>query len=643
MLVDKKLIDEAKQKMGENAAHIIAKDLGIKEWDEINLKGCCFNHEEKTPSLIWNPKENCFHCFGCSVNYGIIDHYMAFYHLAYLSALERLFKEQNVTFRFSEKGLKSRHEYVYPIYKPDNNRDLVDKYLATRGISKETLTNCDVQQYQGKIAFNFYDENEVLLTVKLRPSHTIDKHSEKKETYLTGYSNTPILYNMNRVDPSRPLVITEGELDCLSIIESGYSNCVSVPCGADNLKWIEECWDWLERFENITVFGDNDNIGIKMRREVVSRLGAWRTKIVDLPKTEVTDELGNKHSLKDANDVLMYQGKEVVLTLIATAEEMPLTGVTDLSTIDDFDLENAPGLKTNLEPLDKIVYKFLLGNVVIVTGLRGSGKSTLINQVFVCNALHQELDVFVFSGELSGPLLKSWIELTMAGPEHVTMKDEFIHIIEPEAKTLMREWYKSRVWVYDDLGNSIDHILEKAITLTRKYGTKIWVLDNLMTLDIGANDTNLLQKQKDFIVKLTRMAQLYNVLIVLAAHPRKVQTGVELGSDDIEGSGGLGNMAQYLMSVKRLSAEEKKGEQNMRGGYKRGKEPTDKDVEIRILKNRMTGKVDKMRAYFDYKSYRFHCNVKEAFIRYEWDKNKTPLPSSYPKGFITEQPDIMED
>jgi hypothetical protein len=97
------------------------------------------------------------------------------------------------------------------------------------------------------------------------------------------------------------------------------------------------------------------------------------------------------------------------------------------------------------------------------------------------------------------------------------------------------------------------------------------------------------------------------------------------------------------MSVKRLSDEEKKGEPTARGGYKRGKEPTDKDVEIRILKNRMTGKVDKMRAYFDYKSYRFFSSVKEAFVRYDWDKNKSPLPADYPKGFITEQPDIMEE
>ena len=94
MIIPKELINEAKNILGEKAAIIIAEELNLKDFDEKNLKAICNWHEENTPSLVWNNKNNCFHCFGCSKNYGIIDHYMS-KGLTYLEAVEKLFNETN--------------------------------------------------------------------------------------------------------------------------------------------------------------------------------------------------------------------------------------------------------------------------------------------------------------------------------------------------------------------------------------------------------------------------------------------------------------------------------------------------------------------------------------------------------------------
>ena len=68
---------------------------------------------------------------------------------------------------------------------------------------------------------------------------------------------------------------------------------------------------------------------------------------------------------------------------------------------------------------------------------------------------------------------------------------------ETNAKKKMESWYDSRVWIYDDKkSNNADDILDKAISVTRKYGVKFWVLDNLLVLDINAKDTDLYEKQK---------------------------------------------------------------------------------------------------------------------------------------------------
>ena len=640
MLIDKQLIFDAKNELGAKAALIIAEDLKLKEFDETNLKSLCCFHEEDTPSFSWNSKENCFHCFGCQKNYGIIDHYMSFYKMTFLDAVQKLFKETDTEFYFGEKGIQTHKNYIYPIYDKNDSRKEVEDYLKLRKISKETLDYCDVQQDDGQnIVFNFYDSNDVLTLVKYRPAKRIE-HGETKTWCQVGTGHKPLLFNMNRIDTTKPLLINEGEIDCLASIESGYTNSVSIPLGAGNTKWIEENFEWLEQFDKIIVWSDNDDAGMKMRKEVCSRLGTWRTLYVDLPKT-LEDKNGKEISVKDTNEVLFFFGKEKVIDFIENAQEFPIEGIIDLSSVEDFDLEAAPGLYTGLKGIDNIVYKFLLGSVLLVTGRRGSGKSSLINQLFICEPLNQGHDVFVYSGELSGAVVKSWIELSMAGREKVQMKDSFVHIIDSQARKEMREWYENRIWLYDKSSNRADDILEKAVAVIRKYGVKIILIDNLMTIDIDADTQTLNQKQKEFIVRLNQMALLYGVLIVLITHPRKFQTGADLSGDDISGASEMTNLAQYLMSVRRFGAKEKAGEKRFNGqGWKTP--PIDFDTEISILKNRYTGKLGRVNAYFDYFSYRFYSTPQELWKRYGWNKDRSPLPINDPNKH-SEIPQEMEN
>lgn len=634
MIIDKVLVMEAKNKLGEKAAYAISADLKLKEWDEKYLKSLCPNHEEDTGSFIWDGKENqnFFKCFGCGYTYNIIDHYIDFYKLTYLGAVEKLFEEVGIKYRFAERGLKASREYRYPQYEASNDRTKVNEYCLTRKISKETLDYCDVKQDKsGLLMWNFYDENDTLLTVKCRLPKLYKKEGQK-EWFLPNYDSTPILYNMNKIDVSKKiLVITEGQFDTLAIIESGYKNCVSVPGGSENLNWITTCFEWLEQFDKIIFFGDNDASGIKMRKEASSRIGAWKCLYVDVPQEIIINEQPIK--VKDANDILIYGGKHMVLDFINNAQEIPIQGIINLSDVDDFDLENAPGLYTHLKAIDKIVYKFLFGSVLVLTGKKGSGKSALLNQLFINESLNQGHDVFCFSGELDAKVLKSWIEINMAGTEHITMKNDFVHIIDTETKKAIKEWYDGRIWIYDENTNNADRILEKAIAVTRKHGAKVWILDNLMTLDIGSNDTNIWQKQKDFIVNLAGLAKLYNVLVILVIHPRKTNSGfqTDITTDDIAGSNDLGNMAQYIASVHRFSQAEKDGEVDHKGNYKKGKEPIDQDVSVDILKNRYTGRLGKALLNFNYSDYRFFGDLPELYKRFKWNKDTSPLPTTDPR------------
>ncbi|MFA5559253.1 MAG: CHC2 zinc finger domain-containing protein [Methanofastidiosum sp.] len=632
MIIPQELINEAKNKMGDKAATIIAKDLQLEQFDERNLKALCHWHREDTPSLVWNNKDNYFKCFGCEKKYDIIDHYMAINNLTFIEAVEKLFAETEINFKFGEKGVKTKREYRYPYYEENTNRSKVEKYLETRKISKETLDYCDIREdSQGNIVFNYYDSNDVLTTVKYRPGRKIKK-SETKNWFQKNADTTPLLFNMNRINPSQPLLITEGELDCLAAIEAGYKNAVSVPFGAGNQTWIETNWDFLEQFNKIIIWSDADESGIKMKRSVIPRLGQWRCYEVDPPTSiEINGKI--KH-VKDINEVLFYFGKEKVLEVINSAKEMPITNVIDLSIVQDFDLEHAEGIYSGLPQFDRWIYKFFFGCLNVITGINSSGKSVLVNQICIAEALNQGYDVFCFSEELTKPQLKSWLEWNFTGRRHIKVENNHIRKINPEIKKKVREWYKGRIYVYDnDTDYSAVSILSKMEELARRKGVKIFVIDNLMMVDLNSNENNIWQKQKEFVIKLVNFANKFNVLVHLVAHPRKVEAIRRLTKLDIAGSGDITNLAHYVMGIHRVTPREKEGIKKSNGEYK--VEPIRFDCIIDLFKNRITGTQDKeVGVYFDLPSYRFWIELDQLDKQYKWDNvkytDKLPDPRDNP-------------
>ena len=76
-MIDKELIQQAKEKLGDKNADLIMDALGVTDWDTKNLKCRCPYHNEDTASFIYDRKRFRFHCFGaCGRNYDILDVFM---------------------------------------------------------------------------------------------------------------------------------------------------------------------------------------------------------------------------------------------------------------------------------------------------------------------------------------------------------------------------------------------------------------------------------------------------------------------------------------------------------------------------------------------------------------------------------------
>lgn len=633
MLIPVEKINEAKALYKDEAIQEIIAYFGTENTYNEKTRSCsCPWHIDKTPSFIWNDKDNCFHCFSCSRNYGILDLYMD-KGMTYIEAVQELFKNVGMEYDFSKKYINNNHpSFKYPQHIKED-RKKVEDYMSLRKISTKTLDYADVQSDEhGNVVFHYYDSNDILTSVKYRlgRKHTNEDNLNHipKCWYQKGADNAPILYNMNRIDPTKPLVITEGETDALSVIEAGYKNVVSIPGGCQNMQWIEYNWDWLEQFDKIIVWYDSDEPGIKARTDVCYRLGTWRTYYIEINETI------DNHQIKDANELLYYKGSLAVLRHIEKPFEIPVEKVIDLATAEDFDIEKAEGLYTGIKELDDKIYKLVFGTVVVITGKSGEGKSVLANQIAICQPLQQGYDVFVFSGELPAPILRSWVETNMIGREFITMKDNHIRVFDKTAKNAMNTWYSGRVLVYDDnYDTSAKALLNKMEELARKCGTKVFLIDNLMMVDLECSEEGRNQAEKSFVQDLLMFAKKYNVLVFLVAHPRKIGNELRVTKEDIAGSSNIVNLAHMVFSVHRYTDKEKQGETNLKGEYLKGKEPKEYDTVVDVLKNRITGQLPSVDLYFDYNSYRFYREPNELWFRYGWDKRNPkdfPIPKTDP-------------
>lgn len=644
MFIDKERILKAKSKLDERNAEVIAQLLNLENYDEVNRKSLCPWHLEDSPSFIYNPKNYTYHCFGCGKNTDIIDAYMST-GKTYLEAVSELFKEANIPYAFGEKGVKTKAQYRYPKLEPLNDKANVYAYLEKRGLSKETIDAADIREdSHGNIVFNYYDSNDVLTLVKYRPSRKIDKSKgDLKAWCQKDADTTPLLFNMNRVNVNAPLLITEGELDCLAAIESGYTNSVSVPLGANNYAWIEENFEWLEQFDSIIICSDNDEAGIKMQKECVFRLGSWRTKFIDIPPTHTNEETGEVIPMKDINHVLYYEGKQAVMNLILNAKDSPVDSVSDFSDINDLDIDEIDGIKTGYEELDKKLIKLFFGTLTIVTGVNGSGKSSFLSQL-VSNCIDSGRNAFMYSGELPNFQTKNWINYILAGQRHLkeyhTEDGAKFYKITPAAKNAISEYYKNQLYIYKDgYDHKASSILKTMEDTTRKYGCKLHIVDNLTSVNLECSDDSKYQKQEEFITSLIDFAKKYNVAVILVVHPHKIETMRRLNKMDIQGISAIIDLSHRIISLYRVTQEDKNGipKKNGQGWFK---EPIKFDVLADILKDRMLGfEGSTVGLYYDKPSRRFFTSEKSLDFKYKWDKDNYTDNLPFPPQQLINQND----
>lgn len=337
---------------------------------------------------------------------------------------------------------------------------------------------------------------------------------------------------------------------------------------------------------------------------------------INLTDIEVyIDELFNLRIIRErfqlANDILSRkienyedierQFKDIELIKSKAGNSNSITTLDKVKMLDIYEMEKIP---TGFKKIDDILQGFVMGSLNIITGYNGNGKSTLVNQMCIAESLAQGYKVFVYSPELTNSNLKNWLYATIANDEHFIYKTRGLiedKMLSNIATGDIDNWIKDKLYIYEDESIATD---EKQLLLDMnrlvKQGVKVFIIDNLMKIEIKDIYKNEYIAQKIFVNKLKNFARKYGVIVHLVAHPRKPQPGsCKITKFDIAGTGDITNIADYAIAIKKNTKKEKINDKTL------------KDAYIEILKDRINGREFGFDLYFDKDRRRFYSDRNE--------------------------------
>lgn len=482
------------------------------------------------------------------------------------------------------------------------------EYLKSRGISEEVAKEYAITTRKNDdniLVFPFYNESKELTFVKYRNLNF--KKGESKSKEWCEAERMPILFGMDKAKfDNETMILTEGQIDSLSIITAGIENAFSVPMGKNNFAWLGHCWNFVTRFKRLIVFGDLENGEMSLldylRRRFQGKIAVLAVRLEDYK------------GCKDANEILQKFGADQIKTCIENAEAIPVNNIRLLSDVTQEDPFRKEKLALGFKTLDRQLYGGLtFGGYALITGKAGEGKSTLANQI-ICQALEQAFNCFIYSGELTNSFFKNGIDRQLAGKKVIKYQDGFWHdehyAVPGDVQQKISEWYRNRCFIYTDEINIEDDVQQETLLdimedAIRQYNVRVLLIDNLMTaLDLEAiNNSDRFEKQAMFVRSIARFTRQHNVLIILVAHKRKNDSGDE--NDNIMGTSDIANLATVIINFSRVKGSEN---QNL----------------VTVSKERVFGATTKGEGLilsYDPASKRLYEDIDELERKYSWDKD----------------------
>lgn len=423
--------------------------------------------------------------------------------------------------------------------KLNNSADVNDRFLQyfkSRKIEPKILEKYNIKITDNKwIMFPYFKKGELVN----RKYRTIDKKfKQEKEA-------EPCLFGQDHISASTmDIVICEGEIDCLTWDQLGYS-AVSIPGGVNNMDWIENDYEFLKQFKTIYISMDMDKAGRDAVQKISVRLGKWRCYDLKLPEKDINECIKAGY-MDDEISEWFDQAEGFNIPCLKTADEF-----TDdvIELIENPDALN--GYDIGYSGLGKILKGWREGELTIWTGKNGSGKSTFINQALVKMIFKHAHNICIGSFELPPKRFLNWI--VKSEPRVMDVNPEN----RAKAVTAYLDALGEKLYIIDIVGSVDKTYLSEIMEFgAKKYGIKHFLIDSMMRIDLPSY--NELLQQKTFISELKAFAMNNLVHVHLITHPRKTQRDDDvIGAMDVSGSGNITDLADNVIVVHRFSEKQK--------------------------------------------------------------------------------------
>lgn len=288
-----------------------------------------------------------------------------------------------------------------------------------------------------------------------------------------------------------------------------------------------------------------------------------------------------------------------------------------MKDIEYVDVSTLPLMETGYPVFDKKMMGLLLGDITILSGISGAGKSSFVD-CLILNVIQRGHKVAAWSGELQDFRFQNWINQIAAGKSYVKKRVGFddVYYCPRETSDKISNWLDGKLFLYNNsYGNKWEQLFNDIKEVVENEGVELLVLDNLMSLDIKNLDGDKNDRQSEFINQLKSYAKEKNVHIILVCHPRKENFFLRMES--ISGSADIFNLCDNCLIIHRVGKDfQTRGEQFL------GKEVIEEykkyDSVIEICKNRAMGVKDFLVGlYYERESRRLKSDIAEH-INYGW-------------------------
>lgn len=411
------------------------------------------------------------------------------------------------------------------------------RFASLRGITEETCRRygyglARVGDATVQVA-PYHDQGGTLVAQKLRyPDKRFVVRGDMAEARLFGERAWPA--------SGRMVVVTEGEIDAMSASQAqGDWPAVSVPSGASSAaSAVRRSLDWLSGFDRVVLAFDEDEPGQRAALAAAAVLPPGKAYVAHLPR-------------KDSNECLTAGLSTELKRAFWNARPWRPDGILDSEEAwtKAAAQDSVPSYPWGLPALDARTKGFRPGEVVVVTGGTGSGKTTLVQQTVV-DLLAAGVPVGLLS--LEAPIRRVVLDLcsvARAAPRQEEMTEE-----NHAAWTALSE----RLHLYQHFGSTeTGNVVARMRYMARALGCRVLVLDHLSIVVSGFEaDSDERRSIDRLMTQVATLAQEVEAAILVVSHLRRPDKGAhEEGGRvtlaDLRGSGSIAQLAHTVVAVER--------------------------------------------------------------------------------------------